>query len=136
MLPRIHSTKLPEILWIQVFKYITIKDFVNLKAVCKRLKEYTDRYPEIYQRECIRLYSSDSFFFYYSIEPDTSFTEISSNPFKWQRLLQKLTLIRSDWACLCVPNELNCGFNKLGDYIFSVLKGNLLFNHRPTTCTS
>ncbi len=51
-------SKMPEILWCQVFKYCEIKDFVKLRAVCRDLKRHADVYTDIYERECLRLFTS------------------------------------------------------------------------------
>ena len=58
--------KLPEILWIQIFKYLFIEDFNAIRLSCRRLKLYTDHYPDIYERECLRLFSSELNLFRYS----------------------------------------------------------------------
>jgi len=59
MLPNKNSfLSLPEILWIQIFKYLFITDFHTLLAVCRKLQQYAANYPQIYERECIRLFSS------------------------------------------------------------------------------
>ena len=52
-------SKMPEILWYQVFKYCGIKDFVNVRAVCKSLKKYADIYADIYEKECLRIFTSN-----------------------------------------------------------------------------
>lgn len=52
-------TRMPQILWYQVFKYLDIKIFVVLRAVCRKLKLNSDSYTEIYQRECLRIFTSD-----------------------------------------------------------------------------
>ena len=51
--------RVPEILWYQVFKYLGIKDFVVIRAVCKDLKKHSDNHTEIYERECLRIFTSD-----------------------------------------------------------------------------
>lgn len=51
--------KIPEILWIQVFKYCDIRDFLKLRLISKVHKEFADKYADIYERECLRLYTSD-----------------------------------------------------------------------------
>jgi len=57
--------KIPEILWMQVFKYLTLKDFTRLRLVCKKLKEHADNFPDIYESECLRIFSSDLNLFQY-----------------------------------------------------------------------
>lgn len=52
-------TRMPEILWCQVFKYLGIKDFVTLRVVCKELKKHSDSYTDIYERESLRIFTSD-----------------------------------------------------------------------------
>lgn len=127
-------TKLPEILWIQTFKYLTVKDFAKLKTVCRQLKMYTDRYPDIYKHECIRLYTSDLPLFMYPYPPiiRNNVTEMESplgrllnDGHKWQRLLQRAAQIKSSWTCLTFSKEPSLNIKKLGDYVFSVLKGTI-----------
>ena len=52
-------SKLPEVLWILIFKFCNIKDFSNLRQVSKKLKLHADNYPDIYERECLRLFTTD-----------------------------------------------------------------------------
>lgn len=49
----------PEIMWHQIFKNLTIHDFVNLRLVSHKLREYVNRFMEIYKRECVRIFTSD-----------------------------------------------------------------------------
>lgn len=60
-----------EDVWCQVFEYLDIKDFLKLRIVCSHLKNAADSYTEIYERECLRIFSSDlSLFRYFSyIQP-------------------------------------------------------------------
>ncbi len=51
-------SKMPEILWIQIFKYCDIRDFISTRASCKKMQTYADAYPDIYERECLRLFTS------------------------------------------------------------------------------
>jgi len=51
-------SKLPEVLWHQIFKYLDIKSFISIKSLCKTTKAYVDTHKEIYERECIRLFTS------------------------------------------------------------------------------
>ncbi len=51
--------KLPEILWYQIFKCFGIHEFVALRLVNKKLMEYANHYAEIYERECLRIFTSD-----------------------------------------------------------------------------
>jgi hypothetical protein len=50
--------QVPEILWFQVFKYVDIRDFVQLKAVSQKMAALTEHYAEIYERECLRIFAS------------------------------------------------------------------------------
>lgn len=56
---------LGEDVWIQVFECLEINDFLKLKAVSKDLKALADSYTEIYERECLRIFSSDLNLFRY-----------------------------------------------------------------------
>jgi len=50
--------RVPEILWYQIFKYFEIKDFIMMRAVCKKLKKNSDTYTGIYEQECLRIFTS------------------------------------------------------------------------------
>ena len=52
-------SKLPTILWFQIFKCCDIKTFLSLRLVARKLKENTDNYTDIYETECLRLFTSD-----------------------------------------------------------------------------
>ena len=58
--------KIPEIMWFQVFKYFSIQEFVTMRQVNKELKECADNYADIYERECIRIFTSDLQLFEYA----------------------------------------------------------------------
>jgi hypothetical protein len=60
-------SKLPEVLWHEIFKFETIKEFVTFRCVCKRFKGIADLYTDIYERECLRIFTSNlRLFTYYS----------------------------------------------------------------------
>lgn len=59
MLKTTSAITIPEVIWSQVFKYLEIKTFLQLQAVCKKMKEYTSNHTEIFERETIRIYTSD-----------------------------------------------------------------------------
>jgi len=50
---------MPEIMWFQVFKHLTIHEFVGLRLVSKKLREYVNNYTAIYKRECLRIFTTD-----------------------------------------------------------------------------
>lgn len=52
-------SKMPEILWYQIFKYLEIRDFITMRVVCKELKKNSDMYTGIYEQECLRIFTSD-----------------------------------------------------------------------------
>lgn len=60
-------SKVPEVIWYQVFKYCGIKDFVNLRLVCRSLKKPADLYTDIYEKECLRLFTSGLPLFEYAL---------------------------------------------------------------------
>jgi len=51
--------------WTVIFEYLEIKDFLKLGAVSKHLKNSTESYTQIYERECLRIFSSDLTLFRY-----------------------------------------------------------------------
>ncbi len=51
--------KIPEILWYQVFKCFGIHEFVKLRLVNRKLSDYANHYAEIYERECLRIFTSN-----------------------------------------------------------------------------
>ncbi len=59
MLTKPNVTGLPEIIWCQVFKYFQIDTFLAVQRVCKKFKEHTDNYADIYERECLNTYTSN-----------------------------------------------------------------------------
>ena len=67
MLSTSSLAKVPEILWFQVFKYCEISDFVQLQKVCRRLTEHATHYTEIYERECLRIFTSGLELYEYAI---------------------------------------------------------------------
>jgi len=58
-------SKLPEVLWYKVFKFGTIKEFVRFRCVCKEFKAIADPYTDIYERECLRIFTSNLRLFTY-----------------------------------------------------------------------
>jgi len=112
---------------------------MKLKVICKRLKTYTDNYPNIFERECIRLYSSNLSLYEYipsliSLSDDmldeegtrlVLEVEIHKDPLKWKGILEKFVFIRSEWSALTFPKSLTepLNFLTLYDYILSILKG-------------
>lgn len=59
MLVKHESEKLPEVLWFQVFKYLSIREFVELRLISKTLNEYIGNYADIYESECVRIFTSN-----------------------------------------------------------------------------
>lgn len=57
--------RIPEILWYQVFKNLTILDFVRLRLVSQKLKVFVSHYVAIYERECLRIFTSNLDFYSY-----------------------------------------------------------------------
>ena len=51
--------KVPEIVWHQVFKFLDVKAFVQLQSVCRTLNAYARPFSDVYESECLRLYTSD-----------------------------------------------------------------------------
>ena len=58
--------QLPEILWFQIFKHLEIHEFVKLRLVSKKVQKYVNGYIAIYERECLRIFTSDLELFGYS----------------------------------------------------------------------
>ncbi len=56
---------LPEILWFQTFKCLTLGDFAKLRLVSKKFLALTDHFDEIYETECLRIYTSPLSLFEY-----------------------------------------------------------------------
>lgn len=50
---------MPEIMWHQIFKDLSIQDFVKLRLVSHKFKEYVTHFMDIYKRECLRIFTSD-----------------------------------------------------------------------------
>ena len=51
--------KIPEIIWYQIFKSLEIKEFIGLRLVSHRFKEFVNHFLSIYERECLRIFTSD-----------------------------------------------------------------------------
>ncbi len=64
--------RVPEVLWCQIFKYCELRDFVVLRLVSVRLKSRADNYTDIFERECLRLFTTDLPLFRYVVS-DPSF---------------------------------------------------------------
>eukprot|EP00826_Nyctotherus_ovalis_P040843 TRINITY_DN4059_c0_g1_i12.p1 TRINITY_DN4059_c0_g1~~TRINITY_DN4059_c0_g1_i12.p1 ORF type:complete len:346 (-),score=28.18 TRINITY_DN4059_c0_g1_i12:535-1572(-) len=58
--------RIPEILWYQIFKNLTIKEFVKLRLISHKFQEYVNHFLGIYERECLRIFTSDLEVFGYS----------------------------------------------------------------------
>jgi hypothetical protein len=54
-----------EDVWTVIFEYLEINDFLKLRVVSKHFKNSTDSYTQIYERECLRIFSSDLSLFRY-----------------------------------------------------------------------
>lgn len=137
------NTKMPEVLWIKAFKYLTIQDFLSTRLVSRTLKTYADSCPEIYERECVTRFTSDMAAFEYvcahrRIEDESlelfdsrgTRTQLGLSYGKWHRLAQRGGELVGLWSRLGVPmcfGQAKSGaeMKRVGKFVFSMLKGSL-----------
>ena len=116
--------RVPEILWIQIYKYLDIKTFINLEAVCKILKEYSTRYIDIYKYECLRFTSASEIF---RVDPSNSDCpqimpiEVFAQ-YDWKELIKRKGLLNQSWNFLFPDSK---RLKETYDSILNILKGNM-----------
>ncbi len=49
---------MPEILWCQTFKCMTLSEVSRLRLVSRKFRDFVDHFGDIFETECVRVYTS------------------------------------------------------------------------------